>query len=284
MVSDELSRLGPEQRELVSRWLPGAAVVADLSWGLVDTTVLELVSDRERLIVKAGGAADGHIARELRAHREWLGPWVSAGRAPELLFGDEGAKVLVTRYLPGSLVEGTGAQDDPNTYRQAGSLLASFHGQLSLFDEEWNEAFRTRVERHLGLPHRIEREIVSRVHAEVSSWPGGGARVVPTHGDCQPRNWLIDDGVVGVIDLGRADLRPPGEDFVRLARQDFARDPALEAAFVEGYGSDPREPQEWRRALVDEAVGTAVGAFGVGAEEFERFGHRLLADLYPESS
>lgn len=44
-MSDELSRLGPEQRELVSRWLPGAAVVADLSWGLVDATVLELVSD-----------------------------------------------------------------------------------------------------------------------------------------------------------------------------------------------------------------------------------------------
>lgn len=284
LVANDLSRLRPEQRELLARWLPDAEILADLSWGLVETKVLDLVSDQDRVIAKAGGVADGHIVRELRAHREWLGPWVSTGHAPMLLFGDEAAKVLVTRYLPGTLVEGTDAQCDPETYRQAGSLLATFHGQFSVFDDEWNDRFRARVERHLALPHRIDREIERRVHAEVSNWPGGGASVVPTHGDWQPRNWLIDDGVVRVIDFGRADLRPPVEDFVRLARQDFARDPVLEAAFIDGYGSDPREPEEWRRALVGEAVGTAVWAFGVGDEGFERFGHQLLAGLYAESA
>lgn len=130
----------------------------------------------------------------------------------------------------------------------------------------------------------LDREIERRVRAEVSSWPGGGARVVPTHGDWQPRNWLIDEGVVRVIDFGRADLRPPTEDFVRLARQDFARDPDLEAAFIDGYGSDPREPDAWRRALVGEAVGTAVWAHGVGDEEFEQFGHQLLTGLFAENA
>lgn len=283
LVTDDLSRLRPEQRELLARWLPDAKALADLSWGLVETKVLDLVSDQGHLILKAGGVTDGHIIRELRAHREWLHPWVSTGHAPLLLFGDEAAKMLVTRYLPGTLVEGTGAQDDPETYRQAGSLLATFHGQLSVVDEEWNDRFRARVERHLALPHRIDSEIERRVRAEVSNWPSGGARVAPTHGDWQPRNWLIDDGVVRVIDFGRAELRPPTEDFVRLARQDFARDPKLEAAFIEGYGSDPREPEEWRRALVGEAVGTAVWAYGVGDEGFERFGHQLLTGLYAES-
>jgi hypothetical protein len=136
------------------------------------------------------------------AHREWLRPWVSTGHAPLLLFGDEAAKVLVTRYLPGTLVEGTGAQDDPEIYRQAGSLLATFHGQLSVVDDDWNDRFRARVERHLALPHRIDREIERCVYAEVSNWPGGGARVVPTHGDWQPRNWLIDDGTVRVKTSG----------------------------------------------------------------------------------
>ena len=282
-MPDHLSQLRPEQRELLAHWVPDAKVVADLSWGLVDTIVLELVSNQGHLIVKAGGVADGHIARELRAHREWLDPWVSTGHAPVLMFADEAAKILVTRYLPGILVEGTDAQDDAESYRQAGSLLAGFHLQLSVFDDEWNDKSRARVERYLALPHRIDPVIVRRVLGEVSNWPGGGGFVVPTHGDWQPRNWLIDDNVVRAIDFGRADLRPPIEDFVRLARQDFARDPALETAFIEGYGSDPREPAAWRRALLGEAVGTAVWAFGVGDEEFERFGHQLLIGLYAES-
>jgi Ser/Thr protein kinase RdoA (MazF antagonist) len=280
-VPDDLSKLGPEQRELVLRWLPGAEGGADLGWGLGETHVLEVRTAGGRFIVKAGGAADGHIRRELRAHREWLGPWVATGHAPTLVAGDEAAKVLVTRYLPGTLVEGTSAQDDPDTYRQAGALLARLHGQLRVHDDTWNDDLRARVERHLALPHRIDPRTEARVREEVSRWPGGGAFVVPTHGDWQPRNWLVDDGVVRVIDLGRADLRPPTEDFVRLARQDFARDPSLETAFLEGYGSDPREPEAWRRALVGEAVGTAVWAYGVGDEAFEAFGHRLLATLLP---
>jgi hypothetical protein len=278
-----LDRLRPEQRELVARWVPDARVLTDHSWGLVETIVLEVESGQGRLIVKAGGPADSHIARELRAHREWLAPWVSTGHAPELVHADAAAKVLVTRYLPGRLLEGTPAQDDPDTYRQAGALLARFHGQAQTHDPGWHEALRARVRRRLDEPHRIDPGIERAVRAEVSAWPGGGATVVPTHGDWQPRNWLVDDGVVRVIDLGRADLRPATEDFVRLARQDFARDPRLEAAFLDGYGGDPRDPEEWRRSLVGEAVGTAVWAYEVGAEDFEQFGHQLLRALYPQS-
>jgi hypothetical protein len=280
-MGDELSRLRPEQHDLLARWVPDAGVLADHSWGLVDTLVLELSSEQGRLVLKAGGPADGHIGRELRAHREWLQPWVATGRAPTLLYGDASAKVLVTRYLPGRLVEGTSAQDDPDIYSQAGALMAEYHGQLSSHDAEWHHKFRARVERHLGQPHRIDPEIEGLVRAEVSTWPRGGSDVVPTHGDWQPRNWLIDDRVVRVIDFGRADLRPPTEDFVRLARQDFARSPQLETAFLDGYGRDPREPEQWRRDLLAEAVGTAVWAYGVGDEKFEHFGHRLLQTMYP---
>lgn len=279
-MDDALGRLSPEQRELLRQWVPDARVVADHSWGLVDNVVLELQGQQGRLILKAGGPSDGHITRELRAHREWLRPWVASGHAPMLLHGDDPARMLLTSYLPGHLVEGTPAQREPDAYRQAGQLLARFHGQLTVHDAEWQDKFRARVQGHLGLPHRIAPEVEEAVRAEVSTWPGGGADVVPTHGDWQPRNWLIDDGVVRVIDFGRADLRPPTEDFVRLARQDFSRNPDLEAAFLDGYGRDPREPAQWRRNLVGEAVGTAVWAYGVGDEDFERFGHRLLRSLY----
>ena len=35
---DSLIALTPSQRALLDEWMPGAEVVADLSWGLVGTT------------------------------------------------------------------------------------------------------------------------------------------------------------------------------------------------------------------------------------------------------
>ena len=75
----------------------------------------------------------------------------------------------------------------------------------------------------------------------------------------------------------------PGDDsvtdFVRLAGKEFRSNPLLERAFGEGYGSDPRESEEWRRHRLREAVGTAVWAYQVGDEDFEAHGHGLLAEL-----
>jgi thiamine kinase-like enzyme len=99
---------------------------------------------------------------------------------------------------------------------------------------------------------------------------------VPTHGDWQPRNWLIHDGTVRAIDLGRADRRPAFTDFARLAVRQFAADPALEAAFLDGYGPDPRTPDRWRILLIREAIGTADWAYKVGDERFEMEGHRMI--------
>ncbi len=105
---------------------------------------------------------------------------------------------------------------------------------------------------------------------------------MPTHGDWQPRNWLVHDDTVSVIDLGRADLRPAASDLARLAAQDFRRDPALEAAFLDGYGSDPRSPDLWHRLQVREAISTAVWAHQVGDERFEQQGHRMIAEALAE--
>ncbi|WP_226353717.1 hypothetical protein [Pseudonocardia sp. ICBG601] len=115
------------QAALLESRLPGHEVVADHGWGLVGTTVLRVRHDGADLIVKAGDDADTHIARELRAHREWLAPLVARGRAPELRHADADAKLLVTRYLPGTLVQDTPAEHEPSTYRGAGELLALLH-------------------------------------------------------------------------------------------------------------------------------------------------------------
>jgi tRNA A-37 threonylcarbamoyl transferase component Bud32 len=238
--------------------------------------VLEVVRGSERLIVKAGGERDGHMAREITAHRKWLSPWTTRGRAPVLVNCDVDAKLVVTRYLPGRLVLGDPSAEDPDTYRQAGELLAVFHGQESHVDPDHERLENAKALAWLDEPHRIDAGVEQRLRDEIASWPEPPATVVPTHGDWQPRNWLVADGVVSVIDFGRAALRPALTDFARLAAQDFRRDPGLERAFLTGYGDDPREPGAWFRQRVREAIGTAAWAHAVGDEAFEAQGLRMV--------
>jgi thiamine kinase-like enzyme len=272
------AQLTQRQQELLDDWLPGAELVHDHSWGLVGTTVLELVHRGARYVAKSGDTRDHHLARELRAHRNWLGPWTSRGRAPQLVHADNDAKLLVTRYLPGELVQGSEYESRPDIYRQAGELLARLHEQVAIEGEEFEAREKVKALAWLDRPHRISPDVVARLRDAVESWPTPPVTLVPTHGDWQPRNWLVHEGVVSVIDFGRAGLRPALTDFARLAVQQFRTDPALESAFLDGYGSDPREAAGWRRNRVREAIGTAVWAYQVGDELFEQQGHGMIAE------
>ena len=127
--------------------------------------------------------------------------------------------------------------DVPSTYRQAGELLAVFHAQTTGTDDDYERRENEKALAWLSGPHRIAPDTVERLRAEIAAWPTPAATLVPTHGDWQPRNWLVHDGVVSVIDFGRAAMRPAMTDFARLAVQDFLRDLELEAAFLDGYGS-----------------------------------------------
>ncbi|HEY3560474.1 MAG TPA: phosphotransferase [Kribbella sp.] len=272
-------RLTERQQALLDEWLPDATIVRDHSWGIIGTLVLELEHDGARYIAKAGDDSDHHLVRELRAHRNWLRPWTTQGRAAELVAADEDAKLLVTRYLPGNLVEGTPYEWKPGTYQQAGELLAAFHQQSGVLDDTYELRENESTLRDLSKPHRIAPDVAARLRSIVEAWPTPPATLVPTHGDWQPRNWLIDNGTVRVIDFGRADLRPAYTDLARLAAQQFRTDPSLEPAFLAGYGSDPRDPDAWHRTRVREAVATAVWAHEVGEEAFEQQGHRMIAEL-----
>lgn len=187
--------LDADQRAWVEERLPGAELIRDMSWGLVDTTVLHLRVGADNVVVKAAGAGDTHLPREIAAHPEHTAPLVATGQAAAL------------------------------------------------------------------------RD--SSTHA---------VRLVPTHGDWHPRNWLIDQGTVRVIDFGRFAFRPASTDLTRLAAQQWRSRPELEQAFFSGYGDDPRDPDAWRLEALREAVGTACWAYRVGDEAFERQGHRMLAE------
>lgn len=285
-MSTPLAKLDDAQRALLEHWLPGVRVVRDHSWGLVDNVVLEIQSGGERYIVKADGASTQHIGRELDAHERWLAPWVGIGRAPRLVAGDRTARVLVTEYLPGELVLGTTAQKDPDTFRQAGELLALLHGQAGTADPSYEASYEAqenaKILRNLDKEHRIASAREVELRELVSSWRADPVDLVPTHGDWQPRNWLVHNGQVSVIDFGRSAMRPVLSDWARLEARDFRTDPELERAFVQGYGADPREPTAWFRERLREAINTAVWAYQIDDETFEAQGHemieRVLAD------
>ncbi|UFU04696.1 aminoglycoside phosphotransferase family protein [Ruania suaedae] len=267
------------QRECLERWLPGLTIEADMSWGLVATTVLRARSGDRRLVIKAGGPSDHHIVREIRAHCRWTRPWVAEGRAARLLYADDSAKVLVTDYLPGELVEGSPVEARLDVYTQAGELLRHFHGQASLADADYEVRMNAKAEAWLDGAHRIDPEAHARLRAMVAQWGPVAVTCVPTHGDWQGRNWLWDDGVLRVIDFGRAAMRPAAEDLERLAVREFVKVPGAERAFFDGYGTDPRDPEAWWRQQVRAAIGTACWAYRVGDETFELEGHRMIADL-----
>lgn len=283
----EFDRLRPAQRALVDEWMPGAEVVADLSWNVVDTVVLHAHHSGRDLIVKAGANGNHHLGRELDAHEGGHAQvWARTGHAARLHHADRDAHVLVLDFLPGDLVDRTPAATDPEIHRQAGALLRAFHDQTSRPSERTDAAATRRALAWLDSDHAIAPDVEARLRAALAELAPVEQPLVPTHGDWQPRNWLVDvepsGDVVRVIDFGRFAFRPPATDLTRLAAQEWRDAPECETAFFDGYGRDPRHPSHWLLMRMREAIGTAVWAHHVGDGAFEAQGHRMIADVLAE--
>ncbi len=291
-ASPPFLRLSERQRALLERWMPRAELVRDLSWNLVDTVVLHVRNaDRDAAlggaaigdaIVKAAGPANHHIGRELDAHQGFTEVWCAAGQAARLRAADRDARIFLLDYLPGELAERSAANLDPRVHRQAGEILRRFHAQASRPDDGSNAAAVARALKWLDGVHRIAPAEEQRLRALLARPLASAPPLVPTHGDWQPRNWLVDGAELRVIDLGRFAFRAAATDLTRLSAQQWRQEPACEAAFFDGYGADPREPSHWLLARACEAIGTAVWAHQVGDEPFERQGHRMIANVLAE--
>jgi len=272
------SGLSAAQIEFVERTLPGAEIEADLSWGLFENIVLQVRASDRSYMVKAGGPGNHHIQREIAAHASWTGELAAAGLTSLLVAADPVANALVLERLDGVLVQGADAEYQPEVHAQAGRLLRRFHAQHDERSETYEAEEIAKTLRNLEVVHRIDPESVDRARRLLESHRPTPAVLVATHGDWQPRNWLIDRGTVRVIDFGRFGLRPASADLMRLHVQQWRGRPELADAFFAEYGPDPRDPGPWRIALLREAIGTAVWAFQVGDEGFEAQGHRMLGE------
>lgn len=268
-----------EQGRLLTSWLGSYTVVRDYSWPLQDTNVLHVVTPLgDGFIIKASTTSH-HIHREIAAHAAGFAGL--DGRVPALRHASARAGILVTEFLPGTLVEGTRAEDDPETYRQAGALLRCLHqpaGTSPHYAKALAKKTRAWMDRAQGLLPETQLTILAQ---ELDGLDPGTVELVATHGDYQPRNWLQDNGLIKVIDFGRAERRPWVHDLVRLSHQQFVRRPELADAFYTGLGRTvgPAEADLWRLENLNQAIGTVVWANQLGDTAFEQAGRVMVERL-----
>ncbi len=280
----------PPQVAVLERWFPDHRVVADHTWPGQTSVVLEVATaDGDRVIAKAstGPAFDHHLDRELRAHR-MLGDQLGRG-FPQLLCADDDARVLVTRWLPGRLAEGSEWELDPAVHRAAGALLRRFQGAAPATEAPGHGADTIALGRlHLDqATSLISASLRVRAAERLDAAEPTPARLVPTHGDFQPRNWLVDpdrptpDGTpeVSLIDFGRFDQRPWYSDLVRLRHGAQVRRPELRAALHEGLQLDGTRldaDESWHLEQLVQSLSTVVWATHVGELDFAEHGRSML--------
>lgn len=223
------------------------------------------------------------FAQEHTAYADVVPALAGAGfRAPVLQQADPTHRLLVLSHLPGS--PATELTDRRDLHRQAGALLAALHAlpcddgdplplasALTLRAQRW----LTKAAPHLPAPRLHQaREILT----DTSSFAGEARRWC--HRDLAPRNWLVHEGVLGLLDFEHARLDHPLIDLVKLADEEWAADPALQEAFFEGYGpldAAARERLGW--LLWSHGVATAAWGAEHGDEPTRRRGCALLDQL-----
>ena len=225
-------------------------LVAELSWPYEGSEVYRIRDAR----------GVDHILKRLINHRfygmevagyRWA-PALGAGRAPRLEAADPALRAVIVSFLPGAPMLGViDPAVEARAYRQAGWLLALLHGAAppSCDTEVLNrllercEQQRAQAAAELSTAQHDLARRAAALLAEI----GPGLRAVPTHGDVQPRNLMLDPdrGTVALIDFEKAALAPPVRDFMRLEAGIFAGNPAQRDAFYDGYGRDLDPVEVW---------------------------------------
>lgn len=141
-------------------------------------------------------------------------------------------------------------------------------------DLSWSEALTRVLHLRSG-----DVDAVVKVGGEVTT--AAVATVIPvpepivrTHGDMQPRNWLIDHGTVRLIDFGRYAPRPAYTDLVRVVHRYPPGDPRTAALLAE-VGAAVDSPG-WFAENLYQALATVVWATDQGFEDFAAEGRGML--------
>lgn len=285
--------LTDEQFRILTDWIGAFRVRENHSWPLQETSVFLCDSESGPLFVKAasGDRMTHHITREINGY-EHLGDALG-DQAPQMLHSDREALLIVVTQLKGTLAQGSEWEFHPGVYRQAGELMARMHAVGdSRSTDSYHESMVDVTERMLdrGGHQLLGADQVRQVRELLHEVSIPEISLVPTHGDFQPRNWLVDpkertpDGSprLRLIDFGRFNFRPWVSDLGRFTHLGFIERPELKREVFIGMGKDPQQPltelerRTQKLDLLVNAVTTVVWAWEMGDEDFHQAGRTML--------
>ena len=219
----------------------------DYSWAHGMSAVLRLRDTRGvTWFAKQHRERDRHEA-EVTAYRQWV-PALSI-HAPRLHVADDSRNAVIVSAVPGEpaswpssdlcAVPVIDRQAEQVLQREAGVLLRQFHdAQPRRPWYDWGAAKVAEFDSLMPMASQLlgERDLALAL-AEVealSGLPCPGR--VPCHRDYTPRNWLVKDDVLYIIDFEHARLDVWLADLARLNLGIWPDRPDLKEAFLAGYG------------------------------------------------
>lgn len=237
-------------RSYAEQVLGSCVLLQDASWKHQMSVVLRLRDARGAQWFVKHHRHQERFSAELMAYQRWVP--ALAGSAPELRAFDESMCAMILSALPGEpapwpLQHAPEPDADADAdraghirmQRQAGVALRRLHDAQPALP--WPEFAAAKLEQFDGLrpalASLLTRRELDAARSEVVALADVPAPVqVPCHHDYTPRNWLVHDGVLRVIDFEWAGLDAWVADLARLHLSLWTTRPDLREAFLAGYG------------------------------------------------
>jgi Phosphotransferase enzyme family len=252
--------------EFAQRVLGACELQADCSWGHRLSSVLRIRDASGAIWYLKHHADQARYRAEVAAYREWVPALQDA--APRLRAFDDSLQAVILSAAPGDPAPwpatatsgpGTDRRAERDLHRGAGNVLRRLHDARPALP--WPDFAAVKIRQFDRLRPAaaplLRRCELDRAGEEVAALDGMPAPVrVPCHHDYTPRNWLVHDGAVRVIDFEWSGPDARVADFARLHLGIWDARPDLREAFLAGYGQDLSSAD--RRILHGCAVLTGV--------------------------
>jgi Ser/Thr protein kinase RdoA (MazF antagonist) len=292
MVEHTLDHLS----QFAERVLGPYELLADCSWGHRRSSVLR-VRDKSGVIWFLKRHDDrARYRAELTAYRKWVG--ALGGAAPRLHASDDLLQAMILSAAPGEaaswpatdVIGGVADRSaERDVQREAGTILRRLHeAQPAL---PWPDFAAVKIEQLDRLKPSaaalLRPRELDRAGAEVAALADIPAPAqVPCHHDYTPRNWLVHNGALHVIDFEWCGLDARVADFARLHLGIWASRPDLQEAFLDGYGQElsPADHGILHGCAVLTAVWLLVKAHETRQPSFEEASRIALLRMLDRSS
>jgi Ser/Thr protein kinase RdoA (MazF antagonist) len=179
--------------------------------------------------------------------------------------------MLLISAVAGSPAIGTGFEWDPLVHYRAGVLVRKLHESApAVSSDQFARQCAARFEEAASqLENVVAYQALSEARLLIArAMDITEHRLVPTHRDNHPRNWMVDPGGhVRLIDFAHAEYDPWIVDVLLLEQDYWRTDPNLKVAFLSGYDRDisPEDEVMLRAHHAVTAVRSLVAARKGGA-------------------